>query len=240
MARINRRQFMTLMGGAAAVGLAGLPFAVRSQGSAKGRVVVIGGGYGGATAAKYLRMAAPDVEVTLIEANPSYVSCPLSNEVLAGERDIASLTFDYAGLRGHGVNVVQGRATQIDPEKRTVTTDGGKQFSYDRAIVSPGIDFRWGAIEGYDAAAAEILPHAWKAGPQTLLLRKQLEAMKDGGVVIITAPANPFRCPPGPYERAALISYYLKQHKPKSKVIILDAKDDFAKRGLFQQGWQRV
>jgi sulfide dehydrogenase [flavocytochrome c] flavoprotein subunit len=236
MTTLNRRHFVKLLGGATAVGLAGFPLI--SQARTKAKVVVVGGGYGGATAAKYLRLFDPGIEVTLIEKSEEFVSCPLSNEVLGGERTIDSLTFGYKGLAGHGVKVVHDEVTDIEAGKKKVTTKSGKSFAYDYLVVSPGIDFKWDAIEGYDAAASEVMPHAWKAGPQTVLLHKQLEAMDDGGTVIIAAPPNPFRCPPGPYERASQIAYYLKHHKPKSKVIILDAKDKFSKQGLFEQGWE--
>lgn len=234
---ITRRDFIKVIGGATALGLTGLPLISRA--GEKAKVVVIGGGYAGATAAKYLRMANADIEVTLIEKGATYVSCPLSNEVLAGDRKIESLTFDYKALsEKHGVKVVNAEVTEIDPEKKMVKTASG-EHPYDKLIVAPGVEFKWGAIEGYDEAASEIMPHAWKAGPQTLLLRKQIEGMKDGENVIIVAPANPFRCPPGPYERAAQIAHYLKANKPKSKVIILDAKDAFSKQPLFQAGWER-
>jgi sulfide dehydrogenase [flavocytochrome c] flavoprotein subunit len=176
----------------------------------KKQVVIVGGGVGGATAAKYIRRADPSIEVTLIEPNKDYYTCFMSNEVLSGERSLDK-----------------------------VTTQGGQSFSYDRAIVAPGISFRWGAIEGYDMAASQQMPHAWKAGPQTALLRKQLEAMADGGTVMIVPPPNPFRCPPGPYERACQIAHYLQQHKPKSKILIIDPKDSFSKQGLFTQAWDR-
>ncbi len=236
---ITRRQFLKLGGGAAAVGLlAGAPFVAR--GAPAKRVVIVGGGAGGASAARYLRMNDKSIEVTLIEPNKDYYTCFMSNEVLGGERKLESIKFNYEGLKRRGVKVVHDLAVAIDPAAKTVKTQGGQSFAYDRAIVAPGIDFRWDAIEGYSPEAAEIMPHAWKAGAQTTLLRKQLEAMRDGGVVIITAPADPFRCPPGPYERASQIAHYLKRHKPKSKIIIFDAKDQFSKKPLFEQGWSRL
>lgn len=228
---INRRDFVKVLGTATAAGAVGFPFIV--QAGSKAKVVVVGGGYAGATAAKYLRKYNSDIDVTLIERDEKYYSCPLSNEVLSGERKLDTLRFGYDGVAGHGVKVVHDTVTDIDSAKKTVKTKGGKSFQYDYLIVSPGVSFTPGGIEGYDEAAMEKMPHAWKAGPQTALLRKQLEAMKDGGVVMIAAPPNPFRCPPGPYERAAQIARYLKEHKPKSKVIIMDAKDKFSKQGLF-------
>ncbi len=242
MNQINRRKFLQF-GGAAIVAGASIgscarltPIAI-AQGTKK--VVVVGGGIGGATAAKYIRMADPSVEVTLIEPNADYHTCFMSNEVLSGERSIDSIRFTYDALKGHGVNVVKDMVNSIDAAKRVVTTAGGQSFNYDRCVVSPGIDFRWDTIDGYDASVAEKVPHAWKAGPQTALLRKQLEAMKDGGTVIIAPPPNPFRCPPGPYERASQIASYFKRNKPKSKILILDPKDKFSKFGLFTDGWKR-
>jgi sulfide dehydrogenase [flavocytochrome c] flavoprotein subunit len=227
-----------LLGGAAAVGLAGVP--LLSRGASKGRVVVVGGGYGGATVAKYVRLGDPTTQVTLVEKEPAFISCALSNEVLSFERTLESLTFRYQALANNrGVRVVQDEVTGIDPIKHSVRTASGRVLDYDRLVISPGVSMRWGAIEGYDEAAAEVMPHAWKAGSQTLLLQRQLEEMRDGGTVILVAPPNPFRCPPGPYERAAQIAHYLKARKPKSKILILDAKDKFSKQALFEQGWEQ-
>lgn len=237
MNNVTRRELLKGMGILAAGSLFNVP-AVAGTGP-KARVVVVGGGYGGTIAAKYIKLMDPGIRVVLIEKNPEYVSCPLSNEALSGERDLESLTFGYKGLSRHGVNIYQGEVTEVDAVKRHVRTSDGKLFRYDRLVVAPGVDFRYGSIEGYDEAATGTMPHAWKAGPQTALLRRQLVAMPDGGVVYIVAPPNPFRCPPGPYERAAQIAHYFKQHKPRSKVIILDAKDKFSKMGLFQQGWKQ-
>ena len=236
MSKINRRNFIKIAGGAAAVSAIGFPAIAAAAG--KKQVVIVGGGTAGATAAKYIRRADASVEVTLIEPNEHYYTCYMSNEVLGGHRELSSLKFGYDGLRKHGVTVVQDTVTAIDATGRKVTTKGGKSFSYDRCIVAPGISFR-NNIEGYDAAAAEKFPHAWKAGVQTLLLRRQLEAMPDGGTVLIAPPPNPFRCPPGPYERASQIASYLKTHKPKSKILIIDSKDKFSKQGLFTQAWER-
>jgi len=238
MTQFSRRQFVKATASAIALASVGLP-AIARAGKSKGRVIVVGGGYGGAIVAKYLRMADPDIQVTLIEKDADFVSCPLSNEVLGGERDIASLTFGYQGLTGHGVAVMQDEVAEIDAAGKFVRGTSGNRYNYDKLVLSPGVGFRWDAIGGYDQAAAQIMPHAWKAGPQTLLLRKQLEAMPDGGVFYIVAPPNPFRCPPGPYERAAQAAYYFKHHKPKSKIIILDRKDKFSKQGLFTAGWKQ-
>ncbi len=180
----------------------------------------------------------PKAHATLVEANPTFVACPFSNGVIAGLRDIRAQEFGYDKFAGD--QVVLSPGTAVDPQGRTVTLGNGSQLPYDRLVLSPGIDIRWDGLPGYTEAAAERMPHAWKAGEQTLLLRRQLEAMEDGGTVGISAPANPFRCPPGPYERASLIAYYLKTKKPKSKLIILDAKDAFSKQRLFQNAWRTL
>jgi len=233
--KITRRRFIQASGLAIAVGAAGVPYI--AMGATK-KVVVVGGGTGGATAAKYLRMADSSIEVTLIEANKNYYTCYLSNEVLSGDRSMDSIKFGYAGMVKHGVKVVHDTVTGIDANAKKITTAGGQSFDYDRCIVAPGIDFKWDTIEGYDASVAKKITHAWKAGSQTATLRKQLMAMNDGGTVVICPPGNPFRCPPGPYERASQIAHYLKQHKPKSKILILDPKQKFSKMGLFTQGWK--
>ena len=241
MSKINRRDFLKLGGGAAIVASSVSTFGCASlQGKAAKKVVVVGGGTGGATVAKYLRLFDSSLDVTLIEADKSHHTCYGSNEVLSGYRQMSDINFGYDGLKKHGVKVIHDWVTGIDPDTRTIKTKGGASVSYDRAVISPGIDFKWDAIEGYDEAAAQKMPHAWQAGPQTVLLRQQIEAMPDGGRVIIAAPSNPFRCPPGPYERASQIADYLKRHKPKSKILILDAKDKFAKKKLFIQGWKRL
>lgn len=239
MTDINRRAFIRAVGGVAALG-ATIGFPSLALGAAR-RVVVVGGGVGGCTVAKYLRKLDSNIAVTLIEAKPSYTSCFMSNEVLSGERTLESITFGYDGLRRHGVEVVMDTAVGIDPVKKRVQTAGGKGFDYDACVVSPGIDFKWSAIEGYNAeVAANTVPHAWNAGPQTLLLRRQIEAMPEGGHVIIVAPPDPFKCPPGPYERASQIALYCKHHKPRAKITILDAKDAFSKQGLFTEGWTKL
>ncbi len=234
----TRRDFIKLSAAASAAGLVGFP--TIGRGAAGKKVVVVGGGVGGATAARYIRMFDPSVEVTLVEPNKEYYTCFMSNEVLAGDRTLDSLRFGYDGLAKQGVKVVHKAATGIDAAGKKVTLDGGEALQFDACVVSPGIELKYEGIAGYSAEAAEKMPHAWKAGPQTTLLRKQLEAMPDGGLVVIAAPADPFRCPPGPYERASLVAHYLKQHKPKSKVLILDAKEKFAKQGLFQEGWKKL
>lgn len=239
MSKVTRRDFIRVAC-AATVGLLGGSLAARAQTRGNPHVVVVGGGFGGATCARYLKHSDPGIKVTLIEANREFVTCPFSNYVIAGWRTIDSITHGYARMQQDGIDVVHDRVTAIDPAGRKVRLSGGSSIGYDRLVVSPGIDFRWGAIAGYDESAAEVLPHAWKAGPQTLLLRKQLEAMRDGGVFLMVAPANPFRCPPGPYERASVVANYLKRHKPKSKIIILDPKEGFSKQGLFMDGWNKL
>lgn len=200
-------------------------------------IVVIGGGFAGASAAMQLRNFCA---VTLVEPNDHYTACPFSNLVIAGHRQFKHQVFPYYGLNAMGINVVKDKATAIDAEKKRVKLENGSDIPYDRVILSPGISLNWNAIEGYDAAAAQIMPHAWRAGDQTLLLRRQLEAMPDGGTVIISVPPPPFRCPPGPYERASLIAYYLRHRKPRSKILILDAQDKFSKMPLFEAGWAQA
>jgi sulfide dehydrogenase [flavocytochrome c] flavoprotein subunit len=236
MSTVGRRDFLRLAGAAALV-VGGFP--VAASGTAAARVVVVGGGYAGVIAARYVRQYAPAAEVTLIEQEREYVSCPFSNEVLGGERDLDSITFRYAALERSGVIVVTDQVVAIDPIAKRVETKGGARLAADFLVVAPGIAFRWGAIPGYDEAASEVIPHAWKAGPQTLLLKRQIEAMKDGGLFLLVVPPNPYRCPPGPYERASQVAHYLKHHgKARSKVLILDAKDTFSKHDLFLDGWK--
>jgi sulfide dehydrogenase [flavocytochrome c] flavoprotein chain len=239
--RTSRRSFnayLGAVGGAAALSGWNVHGPRAQERGARGRVVIVGGGFGGATCAKYLRRANPELEVTLVEQDLRYVSCPFSNAVVAGLLPLAELTVDYDRLRSaHGVSMVHARATEIDPASATVSLADGQRLSYDRLVVAPGIDIRFDAIEGYDERVAEVMPHAWKAGPQTEQLRRQLEAMDDGGTVIVTVPPMPYRCPPGPYERASLIAYDLKRTKPRSKVLILDANQEFPKQALFEDGW---
>lgn len=240
MSQFNRRDFIkTLTVSSVLIPLSACSTTAIRSASAKSRVVVIGGGYGGATAAKYLKKLDSAIEVTLIEKNPVYTSCPLSNEVLSGERDLASLQIGYDGLTKRGINVMMDEVTAIDPAKKSVTTKGGKTLSYDALVVSPGIDFNYAGVAGYSEELANTThPHAWKAGPQTLTLKKQLEGMKDGQTFVISVPPGPFRCPPGPYERAAQVANYFKHHgMNKCKVIIADANDSFSKKGLFEQAW---
>jgi len=231
----TRRHFLKL---SAAAGMA--PSVVSAQSAGAGRVVVIGGGFAGATAARTLKALEPKLTVTLVEPNPVYTSCPFSNSVLADLREIGQQQFRYDGVKRAGVTIAETSATAVDVDAKSVTLADGNRLPYDRLVMSPGIDFNWTAIPGYDEAAAQKMPHAWKAGAQTVLLRQQLQSMPDGGLVVMSAPANPFRCPPGPYERASLIAYWLKIWKPKSKLLLLDAKDVFSKQRLFQNAWAEL
>jgi NADPH-dependent 2,4-dienoyl-CoA reductase/sulfur reductase-like enzyme len=215
-----------------------LPAVARAQSEA--RVVLIGGGFGGAACARALKQLDATLQVTLVEPNKTFTACPFSNEVIAGLRGIEAQQFGYDRIAAAGVTVVAQAATAIDPQARRVTLVDGAELAYDRLVLSPGIDFNFNALPGYDDAATSMMPHAWKAGEQTLLLRRQIEAMEDGGVVAITVPANPSRCPPAPYERASLIAHYLKARKPRSKVLILDARDNFTQQRLFEKAWQEL
>jgi NADPH-dependent 2,4-dienoyl-CoA reductase/sulfur reductase-like enzyme len=223
----------------AAVSAAMASPAVSAQ-TAGPRVVVVGGGFGGASCARALRKADPKLAVTLVEQNRSYVASPMSNAVIAGLRESTQQEFGYDKLSHDGITVALAAATRIDPHARSVTLADGKSLAYDRLVLSPGIDFRWGAIQGYDEAASATIPHAYRGGDQIALLRRQLEAMNDGGTVVIAAPVNPARCPPAPYERAGIIAYYLKTKKPRSKVIVLDAKDSFTMQKQFEEAWKAL
>ncbi len=236
MSKLTRRHFLALAAGTGAASLLGYYIL-----APKKKVVIIGGGAGGIIAAKYIRKADSTIDVTVIEANKHYYTCFMSNEVLSGKRTIESIKFSYDKLSNrYGINMIHDQAIGIDPKAKNVRLKGGGTIGYDRLVVSPGVDFKWEAIKGYDASLIEKIPHAWKAGPQTVILRKQLEAMKNGGTVIITVPPKPFRCPPGPYERASQIAQYLKHHKPKSKILIFDANQSIAKQALFIEGWERL
>jgi len=232
---MKRRDFLKLAGAASLAGCASTP-------PSKGRVVVIGGGFGGATAAKYIRMWDPAIEVVLVERESGFTSCPISNMVLGGYASFADLAHSYDGLRRHGVRVVQDEALAVDPAKKTVRLHRGGEIAYERLVVSPGIDFLFEEIEGYQQAMNEgRVLHAWKAGPQTQALRRQLEGMRDGGVYVLSMSLAPFRCPPGPYERASVIAAYFKQHKPRSKVILLDENPDVVSKGpLFKRAWAEL
>ena len=238
MMLMKRRDFLKV--GAAAGAMASL-YGCAGGGKSSGHVVVVGGGYGGATVAKYLRMwSEGGVQVTLVERNPTFISCPISNLVIGGQKTMEDITVSYDNLKSKwGVRVIQDDVVAVDAAKKTVSLKAGGALSYDRLVLSPGVDFMWDEIPGLKLADAQAkILHAWKAGPQTVALRKQLEAMPDGGVYAIALPKAPYRCPPGPYERACLVANYFKQNKPKSKVVILDANEDVqSKKALFTKAW---
>lgn len=238
MLRIDRRTFVAGLGGVAATAIGGRrTFAALSPASAK--VVVIGGGAGGATLANALKKLERRMSVTLIEPKQAYTTCFFSNYYIAGMRSFDSLTHGYGGLSKLGIDVVHDAASAIDTKARTVTLAGGATLPYDRLVVAPGIDFKFDGIEGYSETATETMPHAWKGGIQTQLLRNQLEQMDDGGVVLLSAPRAPYRCPPGPYERVCSIAHYLKTAKPKSKLIVVDPKMAFSKQPVFQEAFDK-
>ncbi len=233
---LTRRQFLRFTASLPLV--SALPHRVWAK--PRARVVVVGGGFGGATCAKYLRQADPTLEVTLVTPTRQFITCPFSNVALVGLRDLKSLTYTYDKLRQrYGVRTIYASATELDPTTHVVRLSSGSTLTYDRLVLAPGAEINWEALEGYDVTASKIFPHAWEAGLQTTLLHHQLQAMPNGGLVVITAPENPYRCPPGPYERASLIANYLKTYKPKSKILLLDAKDTFTKQPLFLAAWKQ-
>ncbi|HLT27379.1 MAG TPA: NAD(P)/FAD-dependent oxidoreductase [Zeimonas sp.] len=242
----GRRRFNRAVGSALALGgvggalsLAGCAAPGPIGGKPQGRVLVVGGGYGGATAAKYLKKWGGDaIEVVLVERQPAFISCPLSNLVLGGSRRIEDLTVPYSGLRRAGIRVVQDEVVAIDPASREVAFGKLARQRFDRIVVSPGIELDFDAVEGLDAEAQKTILHAWKAGEQTVALRAQLEAMPDGGTYVLTIPKSPYRCPPGPYERVCQVAHYFKTRKPRSKIVVLDANPDIqSKKGLFLAAW---
>jgi sulfide dehydrogenase [flavocytochrome c] flavoprotein subunit len=237
----GRRQFLKAFGtGLAALGTG--PIVRASPSTTIARVVVVGGGFGGATAAKYLRKwSKGSIEVILIDRNTEFVSCPVSNLVLGGSRTLGEITRSYTGLRRWGVKVVRDEATAVDPAKKRVLLKHAEDIPFDRLVLSPAVDLTYDQIEGYDTVARDTILSAWKAGPETVALRRQLEAMPDGGTFVIGVPRTPFRCPPGPYERACQAASYFRKAKPKSKVIILDANEDVASKGsLFKAAWNEL
>ncbi|UCE31932.1 MAG: FAD-dependent oxidoreductase [Burkholderiales bacterium] len=230
--RVSRRALLKAAGAGSVLSALGACASPPIVSKSMGKVVVVGGGFSGATAAKYLRLwSGGAIEVVLIERNANFVSCPLSNLVLGGYRTIEQQTVSYEGLRSMGITLIQDQVTGIDAAKRTVALARGGTMGYDRLIVAPGIDFRYETISGYDAQVAETIPHSWKAGPQTVTLRRQLEAMPDGGVFVMTVPKGPYRCPPGPYERMCQVASYFKAAKPRSKVIVLDSNEKIVSKG---------
>jgi sulfide dehydrogenase [flavocytochrome c] flavoprotein chain len=232
----TRREF----GGLAATTLLAAASPRIARGDAKARVVVVGGGVGGATVARYLAASTETIEVTLVEPKRRYITCFFSNLYLAGLRSLDSLSHGYETLaQQYGITVIHEPAAAIDPAAKTVGLESGAKLAYDRLVLAPGIAFKFGGIDGFDEAATQAMPHAWNAGPQSELLRRQLESMEDGGVFVLVVPPDPFRCPPAPYERASLVAYYFKQYKPKSKILILDAKDAFKAQDLFEDAWAR-
>jgi len=244
---LNRRQFLQSSAGVAGVATVGsLTGCATTQAPAvaakKGRpkVVVVGAGFGGGTCARYIKMWEPYIEVTVIEPNEKFVSCPVSNDVLAGYRKMEDITFGYGNLQGIVDSWVKDSMSGIDTEKKIITTAGGKKIPYDRVVLAGGVELLFNTVKGYDAEAQKTVMHAWKAGPQTATLRAQLEAMPDGGVFVMSVPMAPYRCPPGPYERASLVASYFQKAKPKSKIIILDGNQDIAsKKGLFLAAWKK-
>jgi sulfide dehydrogenase [flavocytochrome c] flavoprotein chain len=235
--RLKTRRHV-VRGIAAAAAASTFPAPLLAQAAA--RVVVIGGGFGGASCARALRRLDPKLLITLIEPNRTFTACPFSNEVIAGLRELEAQQFTYDRIAADGITVMAQAATRIDPKTRTVELADGTSLAYDRLVLAPGIDLRFDALPGYDEAATAKMPHAWKAGDQTVLLRKQLETMEDGGLVVMAVPASPSRCPPAPYERASLIAHYLKTKKPHSKVMLLDAKDAFPQQRLFENAWKEL
>lgn len=235
---LNRRNFLKISGAGAAAALTGC--ATQPGASAtRAHVVVVGAGFGGATCAKYLRQWGPNIDVTLIEPNDKFISCPISNWVIGGLRQMDDITHGYDNLPRRGINMVKDAVVAIDTDKRTVKTRGGSTIGYDRLVIAPGIELMTDTIKGYkEAESAGKVVHAWKAGVQTALLRKQLEAMPDGGTFLMAIPGTPYRCPPGPYERISLVANYLSQAKPKSKIIVLDSNADIvSKKALFMDAW---
>ena len=226
--------------GGIATTAASFAFPSPSHAQSAARIVVIGGGFGGAACARALRKINPKLQVTLVEPNRTFTACPFSNEVIAGLRSIEAQQFGYERIATDGLTVIAQATTKIDPQARTVGLADGTSLAYDRLVLAPGIDMNFEALPGYDETTSAKMPHAWKAGEQTMLLRRQIEAMEDGGVVAIAVPAAPYRCPPAPYERASLIAHYLKQNKPRSKVLILDAKDAFSQQRLFENAWKEL
>ena len=232
--KTTRRRFIGYLGG-----VAFFPYFACST-KPKARVVVVGGGFGGAVCANYIKLHDPTIEVFLVEKHKRYMTCPMSNYVIGGFKNIKDISHSYSGLQKNGIQVINDELQNIDFDKKFIDLSNGGQLFYDRLVLALGIDFDWNAIEGYDRQYIEKIPHAWKAGKQTTILRNQIQEMENGGVVVISAPEDPYRCPPAPYERASLIADYFKKFKPKSKIIILDSKNQFTKKALFIEGWNKL
>jgi sulfide dehydrogenase [flavocytochrome c] flavoprotein subunit len=237
---MRRRTFLRWSAAAAGVGILHRVHAGQRTVPIKAHVVIVGGGFAGATCAVSLRRLNPTIRVTLVDPDDPYVTCPMSNSMLVGLRNIQSIRVSRWGLRRAGVNYVRDRISSIDTQQRRASLAGGTEFKYDRLVMAPGIRFLWGQPEGYDRAAALLMPHAWQAGEQTEILASQLRAMRSGGVVAISVPAGPMRCPPGPFERAGLIAGFLKQHKPRSKVLIFDSNNHFPRQDVFTDAWRSL
>ncbi len=236
MKRFNRREVLTIAGSAMSASLIAAP----ALANARARVLVVGGGFGGVAAARGLREAAPDIHLTLVVDAETFTTCPFSNLVIAGEKPLAEITFGYGALAALGIEIVIGRVAEVFPDKKTARLEDGTEIGFDRAIMSPGIDLNFTAVPGYDETAVERMPHAWKAGAQTALLRDQIAAMPEGGTFLMSVPNNPYRCPPGPYERVSLVAHFLSRHNPTAKILIVDGKDSFSKQSLFMAGWDRL
>ena len=242
MTKLSRRQFGTLLGSTAAIGVLAMPNITRAAShGAKPKVVVIGGGAGGATAARYIaKDSKGSIDVTLIEPTKRYYTCFFSNLFLGGFRDYASIGHGYDGLaNNHGINVVHDWAASVDNANKKVILASGASISYDKLVISPGIDMKYSSVPGYSVEAQTRMPHGWKSGTQVQVIKHNIANMPQGGIFVMVPPPNPFRCPPGPYERVSMIAHYLKQHNPTAKVIVLDTKPKFSKQGLFQDGWSR-
>ena len=236
MKRYSRRETLSLSSSLAA----GVLLAGPVKATSKPKVVIIGGGFGGISAAKTLRKIQPNYDVTLVTENEFFSTCPFSNLVIANERSIESITFNYNSLAAQGVSIKIGKVIEIDPVKKLIVLKDGTKINFDRCIASPGIELKFSAIPGYKEELQDTLPHAWQAGQQTVLLKNQLLSMRQGGTFIMSVPNNPYRCPPGPYERASLVAHYLKKNNPKAKIIIIDGKDTFSKQSLFTEAWEQL
>lgn len=236
--KLNRRQLIQWATASSLLPLAASPVWAASSGKAAAKMVVIGGGFGGSAVAKYLKRYNPELEVTLIEPSTQYITCPGSNWVLGGLKPMQEITHTYEGLKKRGIKMVHEMVESVDFAAKKVKLANGSQVAYDKLVVSPGIDFKWDVHAGVNSKTPDSLPHAYKAGAQTTLLRRQMESMPNGGTFLMVAPPNPFRCPPGPYERAGMVAHYFKMAKPNSKILILDQKNSFSKQGLFMEGWE--